>query len=323
MYLVVLNVTRTSPCAYDQTSIGVAPTQLSPCDAPILSLIPIPCGARSVTYGEMESIRGIQKCQSETNAVILGLLIPLGVGSAILCLVWLLRRRKRMRSMRAGMLVPNADSHEERNEQSDNIQHPANRGNPDNEDPNAGVHNPNPNPHLPFVLPSHIHNINDIPIDEDDDDDDNNAPCGSLLNNNNNNNNGNNSPSFVVDPQLHNANPISPPSVPSAHLARGGPSRSGLRMFNPGSRDPSASMHTSPTLHAASPNVDLCSSASSVSLKSSSNAYFSPLSTEADDDDDDNEEGNGTTMIPMQPISQSAPFAQPQQQRTSRRLQRG
>eukprot|EP00026_Physarum_polycephalum_P000530 Phypoly_transcript_00531.p1 GENE.Phypoly_transcript_00531~~Phypoly_transcript_00531.p1 ORF type:complete len:1353 (-),score=273.72 Phypoly_transcript_00531:347-4405(-) len=320
MYLVVLNVTRNNPCAYAETAITVSPTKAAPCDAPIMSAIPSPCGARPVSFHELEDIRGIQKCKSESKAVILGLLIPLGIGFVILGLIWLLRKRRRIRSMRAGMLVPNAENNEDRNE-NDNPHHPDDpnlpRLNPENlnaalPNPNPNLvpipnPNPNPNPNLPFPnLSPHI-NVNDIPIDDD-------VSGSNLLHN------GNNNPSFVVDPQLHNANPMIPPNaglrgafsnasprnpLPSSLRSSGGTSDTDLRMFNGGVRNmlPSPALRSSGGLSQVASDADLRSSASSASLHASGNMFFNPFNMEGEREV---EEELDARSIPMHPISQSA-----------------
>lgn len=124
MYLVVFNVTRSGTCIYNPLQITTTEPVVDECSAPVQSLGAGVCAARTISFSELEEIRGIQKCKSETNAVILGMIIPLGIGAAVLGAVWMMRRRKRMRSMRAGMLVPNAENNEEnndeRNEQPEN-----------------------------------------------------------------------------------------------------------------------------------------------------------------------------------------------------------
>lgn len=251
----------------------------------------------------MEVIRGIQKCQSESKAIILGILIPLGIGAAILGIVWLIRRRNRMRSMRAGMLVPNAENNEPPNDNPENAPNPdpnSDNLNPDNanlanSNPRISPPPPIPGSNIPYSsIPPHIP-ANDIPIDDD-------APGGILLSSPHVNNN---APSFVVDPQLHNANPISPPSdaarEAAAHLAH---PRSSLRSSTYSSSPRLPSLRNSTTSVPSPPaqaEPDLrSSSASGGSLHQSGNMYFNPFYMEGEEE----EEPNGKA-IPMQPLAQS------------------
>lgn len=123
-FLIVLNMTVNGVCAYySPPVVQFQPQDIPICNAEIPYTAAATCSVRPITFEEMESIRGIQNCRSETSAIILGILIPLGGGFALLCFIWLYRRYKRMHRD-TGMLVGNADI-----------------GNPDPRDPNQ--ENPN------------------------------------------------------------------------------------------------------------------------------------------------------------------------------------
>lgn len=162
MYLVVLNTSVNTPLCVSSPTVltSLVPTPADICSQSQLRRGVIQCNLRAVSSSELDALRGIQNCTSQARAVLLGFLIPLGIGIIILFLIWFIKHRKRFRSMHPGALPHNRHSDNE-----DDFE-PEQR-NADHNVPNLNLDPPQPpNANDNAIAPDNISiSINNSPAD--------------------------------------------------------------------------------------------------------------------------------------------------------------